>query len=209
MFSQWGFWVLWFLHGMSNFGCFRGSWFSALAAHPAVIGLTLSLKLSTCSKNSPKADQNSLLSQFTSNSVPASHLLLRIQVVVLSYGACRKVWIVVTSQGIPHGWLVWTQQSSVEAPQRLSLLWLQNLLFQSPDGACGRYHWLWHLLQSHSREGREQDNWIWPLGHQLGRSLKSLVPVSAEQTVPPQLSSSITSSPPPSSVLNIHLWCRG
>lgn len=63
MFPQWGFWVLWFLHGMSHFGCFKESWFLKLAAHHAVIGLTLSLKLSTCSKNSLKVDQNSFLSQ--------------------------------------------------------------------------------------------------------------------------------------------------
>lgn len=101
MFPQWGFWVLWFLHGVANFGCLRESWFFVLAAHSVVIGLTLSLKLSTCSKNSPEVDQNSLLSQFTSNSVSASHLLLHIQVVVLNFGAHKKVWIVMSSWGIP------------------------------------------------------------------------------------------------------------
>lgn len=146
MFPQWGFWVLWFLHGISNFGCFRGSWFWVLAAHPAVIALTLSLKLSTCSKNSPKVDQKSLLSQFTSNSLSASHLLLHIHVVLLSCGAHRRVWIAVRSQDIPHGWLVWTQQSSVEVPLRVSPLWLQNLLLQSVGGAYGSSLWLQNLL---------------------------------------------------------------
>lgn len=104
MFPQWGFRVLWFLHGISNFGCFRGSWFLALAAYPAVIGLTLSLKLSTYSKNSPEGAQSSLLSEFTSKSWSASRLLLHIQVLLLNCGAHKRMWIAVRSQGIPHGW---------------------------------------------------------------------------------------------------------